>query len=114
MPGDIRLALSIRQPYVEEIMQGTKRIEYRTIPTTIRGTVFIYASLEAGDEQGFAKLKKQVGDLPTGHVVGTVEITGCALRNGRYEMASLQSEAATQAGQAPTTPSAGVVPAVLS
>ena len=38
-------ALSIRQPFAELILRGTKRIEYRTRPTRIIGERFwIYAS----------------------------------------------------------------------
>lgn len=39
------LALSVRQPYAEYIMRRTKRVEYRTIRTNIRGRIYIYASL---------------------------------------------------------------------
>jgi hypothetical protein len=38
-------ALNIRQPYADQIMRGTKRIEYRSRPTKVRGRVYIYASL---------------------------------------------------------------------
>jgi hypothetical protein len=38
-------ALSIRQPHAEAIMRGTKKIEYRSGPTKIRGDIYIYASL---------------------------------------------------------------------
>ncbi len=39
------LALSIRQPYVELILRGVKRIEYRSRPTRIVGERFyLYAS----------------------------------------------------------------------
>jgi hypothetical protein len=30
-------ALSVRQPYADQIMRGTKRIEYRSRPTKVRG-----------------------------------------------------------------------------
>ena len=46
-------ALSIRQPHAEAIMRGVKKIEYRSAPTRIRGTICIYASLgrySAADE----------------------------------------------------------------
>lgn len=57
-------ALSIRQPYVEQIMRGTKRIEYRTMLTRIRDRVLIYASLTPGPADEFRKLQKKPGDLP--------------------------------------------------
>jgi hypothetical protein len=67
-------ALSIRQPFAENVLRGTKRIEYRSIPTAILNErVYIYASLRLGNERG--------RDLPRGVIVGTVEIVGC--RPGR-------------------------------
>lgn len=70
-------AISIRQPYVEEIFRLIKKHEYRSRPTKIRGRVYIYASLTPGDENRFRKLKRQPGDFPTGVLVGTVEIVDC-------------------------------------
>lgn len=70
-------AISIRQPYVEQILRGTKRYEYRYRPTQIRERVYLYASLGVGDLKGFKKLKKAPGELPAGVIVGTVEIVGC-------------------------------------
>ena len=73
-------ALSIRQPWAEQILRGEKTVEYRSRPTNIRGEVYIYASLANPDpgEDGDA-------DLPRGLVVGTVEITGCSGMEGEYE-----------------------------
>jgi len=70
-------ALSIRQPYAEMILRGIKKIEYRSMPTNIRGRVYIYASLTPGEEEDFESLKAKAGDFPTGVLVGTVEIVGC-------------------------------------
>ena len=77
-------ALSIRQPYVEMILRGIKKIEYRTMRTNIRGRVYIYASLTPGSEQAFEKIKANPGDFPTGVLVGTMEIVGCETKDG-YE-----------------------------
>ena len=74
----IQRALSIRQPYVEQILLGKKRIEYRSRPTNIRERVYLYASLTPGGSQAdWRHLKKEPGDLPTGVIVGTVEIADC-------------------------------------
>jgi hypothetical protein len=70
-------AISIRQPYIEEILRGLKKFEYRSRPTKIRGRVFLYASMSPGDMKRFAILKKAPGDLPTGLIVGSVEIVDC-------------------------------------
>ncbi len=59
-------ALNIRQPYAEQIMRGTKRVEYRTQPTKVRERVYIYASLTPGDELEFKRMKAQPGDFPVG------------------------------------------------
>ena len=77
----ITRAISIRQPYVEQIFRRTKRFEYRTVPTNIRERVWIYASLTpADDRSAWRELKKQPGELPTGAIVGSVEILGCYKR----------------------------------
>jgi hypothetical protein len=70
-------AISIRQPYVEQILRGTKKREYRSQPTNIRGRVYLYASLGKGPESEFKKLKIEPGELPIGLIVGTVEDADC-------------------------------------
>lgn len=78
-------ALSIRQPYAELILRGRKRIEYRSRPTHIRERVYIYASLTPGDLEDWEALKLKPGDLPTGVLVGTVEIKDCRGELGDYQ-----------------------------
>jgi len=78
-------ALSIRQPYAELILRGEKKIEYRSMRTLIRERVYIYASLTPGWHEDWEQLKMQPGDLPTGVLVGTVEITDCTGEPGDYE-----------------------------
>lgn len=70
-------ALSLRQPHAENILRGVKTNEYRTIPTNIRGRVYIYASKQPADPGTFEELGAKPGDFPTGLLVGTVEIVGC-------------------------------------
>ncbi len=70
------LALSVRQPFADRIMRGTKRIEYRGIRTHIRGRVYVYASLKR--EAGAAEA------LPRGVIVGTVEIYSCIGKVGDF------------------------------
>jgi hypothetical protein len=70
-------ALSIRQPHAEKILQGVKTIEYRRVPTNIRGRVYIYASKQPAERHYFEELGAQPGDFPSGVLVGTVEIVGC-------------------------------------
>lgn len=74
-------ALSIRQPWVEEIMRGSKAIEYRSVSTNIRGTIYIYAGLGRYPKAEEASLVEDIGydidDLPRGLIVGTVDIVDC-------------------------------------
>jgi hypothetical protein len=78
-------ALSIRQPYAEQILRGTKLFEYRTRPTTIRERIYIYASRKPGPAKQFERMHSQLGDLVTGVIVGTVEITDCSGEPGDYK-----------------------------
>lgn len=66
-------AISIRQPFVEQILRGVKRFEFRSRPTKIFERVYLYASLKA--EEGGR-------ELPRGKIVGTVEIVRCRPRPG--------------------------------
>src|SRR3954453_661020 len=52
-------AISIKRVVAEQIMAGTKRIEYRSWPTKHRGTLAIHAS------------------GPGGALLGVVEVVGC-------------------------------------
>lgn len=76
-PGPVQnRALSIRQPYVEQILRGTKKVEYRSVPTNIRGRVYLYASLTPALE-AFEEMGAMPRDFPTGLLVGTVEVVDC-------------------------------------
>lgn len=71
-------AISIRQPYVEEILCGIKKYEYRSRQTHIRGRVFLYASKgKVDDQKRWNALGVEQGDLPLGMIVGSVEIVDC-------------------------------------
>jgi hypothetical protein len=80
-------ALSIRQPYVEMILRGIKKAEYRSQLTHIRERIYIYASLPPGNQSYYKILKVEPGTLPTGLILGTVEIVDCKYRNdeGDYQ-----------------------------
>ena len=78
-------ALSVRQPFAEQIMRGTKMIEYRSKPTNIRGRIYIYASKTPGHKSVFEKMKSKPGDYPVGVLVGTVEIVNCKGEPYDYE-----------------------------
>lgn len=78
-------ALSIWQPYAEQILRGVKRVEYRSRPTHVRGRFYIYAAKQAGPEREFASIGAEPGDLPTGVIVGSAELVECTGRGGSYE-----------------------------
>lgn len=61
-------ALSIRQPYVNDILTGKKTIELRTWRTKYRGDLLLVSSLKAnaGGE-----------DLPRGMAICIVRLTDC-------------------------------------
>ena len=64
-----RAAFSVRQPFAEQILRGDKKYEYRSIPTRIRGRVYIYASLKITSQRNRT--------LPRGKILGTVEVIAC-------------------------------------
>src|SRR5215471_8831401 len=81
----IKRAISIRQPWVEQILRGIKKKEYRDTPTSIQERVYLYASLKpGGDSRDWHQVEREPGQLPTGKIVGSVEVVGCKW-NGRLE-----------------------------
>lgn len=86
----IELAISIRQPYVEQILLGVKKYEYRSTLTHIRGRVYLYAAKKPVDSKAeWRKARSEPGKLPTGVIVGSVVISGSKERkNGgfRYKL----------------------------
>lgn len=70
-------AISIQQPFVEEILRGVKKYEYRSRATKIRGRVYLYASLRPGELSRWKKLGFKPGELPNGLIVGSVDIVDC-------------------------------------
>jgi rubrerythrin len=107
-------ALSIRQPYAEQISRGTKRFEYRSRPTAIRGRIYIYASLKPGKAEEFERMHIQPGDLPTGVLVGTVEITDCSGEPGDYRWAFSATAAIAASSSTYEALAAGLVQSVLA
>lgn len=69
-------ALSIRQPYVERILRGEKKVEYRSWPTRYRGKVYIYAAKTLVNLPGHHDSLDPM-TLPRGVIVGTMEIVDC-------------------------------------
>lgn len=75
-------ALSVRQPQAEMIVAGSRRFNDRRVRTHIRGRVYIYASKGSRrptDRAG--KRGPRLIGLPTGVLIGSVEIQSCESRS---------------------------------
>lgn len=83
---DIKRAISIRQPFVEAILDGKKKIEYRSRKTNIRERVYIYASLGMRDKEDYEEFGYKPEECPRGMIVGSVEIVDCTGVEGDYEI----------------------------
>ena len=71
-------AISIRQLWAEEILRGDKKFEYRKTPCRILDErIYIYAAskVEKKERRRFNDLGLNPGDLPTGVLVGTIELS---------------------------------------
>jgi hypothetical protein len=84
----ITRAISVRQPCVENILAGVQECESRSQPTNIRGRVYLYASKTPADLSIWRETNFEPGDLPTGKILGTVEIVDCCYLDGsfRYQL----------------------------
>jgi hypothetical protein len=75
------LALGIRQPWAELILRGIKTVEVRTVDTAVDRTIYIYSSrkLAEGEAavQAACRHELEIGGLPTGVIVGTVDVVDC-------------------------------------
>jgi len=79
-PDPDRIALGVRQPWVELILRGVKTVEIRSLDTRVRGPIYLYASKKFSDlPAAHAAMRKhdlEFPDLPAGLLVGSVEISG--------------------------------------
>ena len=94
------LALSVRQPYADQIIRGTKRIEYRTVRTNIRERSRTFTPVRSWARTGRRSAE--------GVVIGTVEAWRCSGAPKDYRWHLARSEAPQEA-----TPTAGQAPAGL-
>lgn len=72
------IALGIRQPWIELILRGIKKVEVRSQNTNIRGTIYLYASkkiaVQPFAKSAFDKHQLEQDQLPLGVIVGSVDI----------------------------------------
>ena len=80
-------ALSVKQPWVEEIFSGRKRIDYRTWETSYRGDLLIYASTtkDVNVLNNLQSYGHKASDLVFGAFVGVVRVTDCKYNSGEYD-----------------------------
>ncbi|WP_175429652.1 ASCH domain-containing protein [Azospirillum argentinense] len=81
--SDLDLALSIRQPWSELILQGRKTIEVRTWDTNHRGPIWLHTGKFADPD-----LDRSLGvsNLPRGAFVGRIILTSISpIDAGRWE-----------------------------
>ena len=78
-------ALSVRQPWAHATLHLGKHVENRPWRTHYRGRILIQAALKIEREEAL-KLKLNPDDLPTGSIVGAVEIVDC-VRNSKNKWA---------------------------
>ena len=72
----MRLALSIRQPWAELILQGRKTIEVRTWATRHRGELWLHTGVRR-DEKALNRFDLKADNLTFGALVGTCELYDC-------------------------------------
>lgn len=65
--------LTVHQPWASLIVAGVKKIENRSWPTNYRGPVNIHAGQTTDPSDWTATLD----DIPTGAILGTVNIVDC-------------------------------------
>jgi hypothetical protein len=85
-------SLSLKQPNAEQILRGEKKIEYRNMPTHKRERVYVYASMTPADQDARDEIGLEPGDLPSGVIVGTVEVVGCRKVRGEYEWSAVRGQ----------------------
>jgi hypothetical protein len=78
-------ALSIRQPWAYAILHLGKDVENRPWRTHRRGRILIQASLKVARGEAL-QLELDLEELPTGAIVGSVEIVDC-VRNAKSKWA---------------------------
>ena len=69
--------LTIKQPWATLIMQGDKRLEFRSWKTNYRGELLIHAG-KGIDKEAMKRLSKYIPeDLPSEKILGKVKLVDC-------------------------------------
>ena len=87
-PNRNLIALGIRQPWAELILRGIKTIEVRTLPTNVRGSIYLYSGKRLADipaaREMMEKHELRLDELVFERLVGTVDVVDsrpCASRD---------------------------------
>jgi hypothetical protein len=83
--NDKQRAISIRQPWAYAVLHLGKDVENRSRETHYRGRILIQAGLRVERDEAL-KLKLDPDELPTGAIVGSVDIVDC-VRNSKSKWA---------------------------
>jgi hypothetical protein len=83
------------------------------MPTNKRERVYIYASMTPADQEAWDEIGLEPGDLPTGVIVGTVEVVGCRKVRGELRMGPGEAGQTKASTQTKESSSAGVVLSIL-
>ncbi|VAX39615.1 FIG00927397: hypothetical protein [hydrothermal vent metagenome] len=87
-PDINRITLSIQQPWAELILRGIKTLEVRSQNTNVRGLIYLYTSKKlATSKEAIAAASQydiNTDALPTGMVVGTVELFDVTLAKKKH------------------------------
>lgn len=86
-------AITVKQPWASLIIEGIKDIENRTWKTNFRGRVLVHASAKQLNNKDLLSIEKaneinsnllndiEDGNLPTGAIIGSVEIVDCVINH---------------------------------
>jgi ASCH domain len=86
------IAITIRQPWASLIVAGIKPVENRSWPTRHRGPLLVHAGARV-DPDGLARMHALgiiLPDMPTGGIVGRVQLVGC-IRDSDSEWAAAEA-----------------------
>lgn len=81
--------ITITQPYPTLIMQGTKRIETRSRPTSYRGPILIHTSAkkiprEWRENEELMVLVENEDDMKYGYIIGKATLVDCVLMTKEF------------------------------
>ena len=77
-------ALTIKQPYASLIVNGYKRVEFRTWKTNYRGKILIHAGLSS-DKESLNNFESYNLEYVKGAIIGEADIVDCVLIDDKLD-----------------------------